>query len=305
MRVTSNPTDGKILSEAFLQLTWNLTPSICVMYKFDPWLNFLALIRVNWVHLGPHSPFFCTSREACVVVLVSRILWRTAVAILNLAMPPIESLTMPKPAVAPSCLLARSDPKSPSLPSRPQKVPEMLQSGARAAQALCVETNKKWRLLVVVQWPGENSVDPDDRGFCSVHLDSQIGCLLLLQALVLQLAGDVLEAHPQPSLYLPLLLLLLPLLHLLTQVQGLSGLFTALPRLDISLDPLLFSLCPLSSAVLRPGSVLARSVVLVALACAGLSALEQLIGWDQGKTGEAAHLNSPLQASQTKPHCDR
>ena len=163
-------------------------------------------------------------------------------------MPPIESLTMPKPAVAPSCLLARSDPKSPSLPSRPQKVPEMLQSGARAARALCVETNKKWRLLVVVQWPGNNSVDPGDRGFCSVHLDSQIGCLLLLQALVLQLAGDVLEAHPQPSLYLPLLPLLLPLLHLLTQVQGLSGLFTALPRLDISPGPCYsFTLPPLLS----------------------------------------------------------
>ena len=90
---------------------------------------------------------------------------------------------------------------------------------------------------MVVQWPDENSVDPDDRGFCSVHLDSQTGCLLLLQALVLQLAGDVLEAHPQPSLHLPLLLLLL---HLLTQVQGLSGLLTALPCLDIALNLLLF-----------------------------------------------------------------
>ena len=76
----------------------------------------------------------------------------------------------------------------------------MLQGLARAAVALCVKTNKKWRLLEAVHWPGKKSFESCDLGFSGAHLDSQVGGLLLLQTLVLQLAGDVLEAHLEPSL---------------------------------------------------------------------------------------------------------
>ena len=76
----------------------------------------------------------------------------------------------------------------------------MLQGSARAAVAICVKTNKKWRLLEAVHWPGKKSFETCDWGFSGAHLDSQVGGLLLLQTLVLQLAGDVLEAHLEPSL---------------------------------------------------------------------------------------------------------
>ena len=76
----------------------------------------------------------------------------------------------------------------------------MLQGLAKAAVALCVKTNKKWRLLEAVHWPGKKSFETSACGFSGAHLDSQVGGLLLLKTLVLQLAGDVLEAHLEPSL---------------------------------------------------------------------------------------------------------
>ena len=56
----------------------------------------------------------------------------------------------------------------------------------------------------------------------------------------------------------------------------------------------------LCSAVLSSGSGLARSVVLVALVCAALSALEQLIGPGHARRGRLATLPGPSLLPTTK-----